>query len=67
MDDLGWLLYVVFAVLLYYFWTKVRGESYDELIERAHDEHVNVHNVLKSHPKGGTYEDYKRWSRSRVA
>ena len=65
MDDLGWLLYVVLAVLLYYFWTKVRGASFDELLDRAHDEHVAVHNVLHTHPKGGTFEEFQRWSRGK--
>ena len=33
----GWLLYVVLAGLLYYFWSKVRGCSLDELLERGVD------------------------------
>jgi hypothetical protein len=66
MDDMGWMLYLVFAVLLFYFWTKIRGASYDELMERAHEEHITVHNVLKTHPKGGTYEEYHRWSRGKI-
>jgi hypothetical protein len=66
MDDMGWMLYLVFAVLLFYFWTKIRGASYDELMERTHEEHITVHNVLKTHPKGGTYEEYHRWSRGKI-
>lgn len=66
MDDMGWMLYLVFAVLLFYFWTKIRGASYDDLMDRAHDEHIAVHKVLKTHPKGGTYEEYHRWSRGKI-
>ncbi len=66
MDDLGWLVYVLLAALLYYFWTKVRGISFDELIERDHEEHIRVHKVLHKHPKGGTFEQYRRWMRGKV-
>ncbi len=66
MAALGWFLYLVLAVLLYYFWTKIRGASFDELLDRAHDEHIAVHKVLKKHPEGGTYEEYQRWLRGRL-
>lgn len=66
MADFGWLLYAVLAALLFYFWTKVRGASFDDLLQRAHDEHVAVHKVLKEHPEGGAYEDYRRWSRGLI-
>jgi len=61
MATLGWLLYVMLAVLLYYFWTKVRGYSYDDLLERATHEHHQVHAVLAKHPRGGSWAEYKRW------
>jgi len=61
MAELGWLLYVVLAVLLYYFWTKVRGCSPDDLLERATHDHHRVHDVLAKHPQGGSWAEYKRW------
>ncbi len=66
MADLGWLLYVLLAILLWYFWTRVRGASFDDLLERAHDEHIRVHKVLHKHPAGGTFEEYRRWMRGKV-
>lgn len=66
MAEMGWLLYVVLAALLFYFWTKVRGASMDELMERQHEEHVAVHKVLHKHPKGGTYEEFSRWMRGKL-
>lgn len=67
MADFGWLLYAVLAALLFYFRTKVRGKSFDELLDQQHDVHVDVHKVLHDHPKGGTYKEYMRWSRGRIA
>jgi hypothetical protein len=67
MADFGWLLYVVLGALLFYFWRRVRGASFDELLERQHEEHVAVHKVLHDHPKGGDYADYKRWSKGCIA
>ncbi len=66
MADLGWLLYGVLAALLYYFWTKVRGASLDDLLERANSEHHRVHAVLAKHPKGGAWAEYKRWMGGKV-
>ncbi len=66
MAALGWTLYLVLAALLFYFWTKIRGASFDEMLDRAHDEHVAVHEVLKAHPEGGTYEEYQRWLNGRL-
>lgn len=66
MADLGWLLYGVFALLLFYFWTKVRGCSFDDLLDRATDEHHRVHAVLARHPHGGTWAEYKGWMRGKV-
>lgn len=66
MGASGWLLYVVFAALLYYFWTKVRGVSHDELMERGHEEHVAVHKVLHKHPEGGTFAEFQKWLGGRL-
>ena len=66
MLESGWLLYLLLGALLYYFWSKVRGASLDELIEHQHETHIRVHKVLHKHPKGGTFEEYKRWMRGKV-
>ena len=66
MGDFGWLLYVVLAVLLYYFWSKARGASFDDLLARMHAQHVRVHKVLHKHPKGGTFKNYRSWMRGKV-
>lgn len=67
MASFGWTLYIVLAALLFYFWVRIRGKSFDDMLKAQHDEHVAVHKVLHAHPKGGTYEEYKRWSRGRIA
>ncbi len=62
----GWLLYVVLAGLLYYFWSKVRGCSLDELLERSTLDHHRVHDVLAKHPRGGTWAEHKSWMGGKV-
>jgi hypothetical protein len=66
MAEFGWLLYVVLAALLTYFWTKVRGSTFDDLLDGAGDEHHRVHDVLAKHPQGGTWAEYKSWMRGKV-
>ncbi|MDH3194758.1 MAG: hypothetical protein OEL78_00445 [Hyphomicrobiales bacterium] len=66
MADLGWLLYVVFAGLLAFFWTKVRGSCFDDLLDRAAREHHRVHGVLAKHPRGGAWAEYKSWMGDKV-
>jgi hypothetical protein len=66
MLETGWPLFVLLGALLFYFWTRVRGASLDELFERQHEEHVAVHKVLHKHPKGGTYQEFNRWMRGRL-
>ncbi len=66
MLDSGWPLYVLLGALLYYFWTKMRGASLDDMIARQHEDHVAVHKVLRKHPGGGTYKEFKAWMRGRV-
>ena len=61
MAELGWLLYLLLAALLFYFWMNIRGMSFDDMIDRQHDVHVAVHEVLHKHPKGGTYGEFNRW------
>ena len=66
MAELGWLLYAVLAALLAYFWSKVRGCSLDDLLERATGEHHRVHGVLAKHPHSGTWAEYKSWMGGKV-
>ena len=61
MLDNGWPLYLLLGALLFYFWTRVRGMTFDEMIDRQLDVHLAVHKVLHKHPKGGTFEDFNRW------
>lgn len=35
MDDMAWFLYVPGAAILFLFWRKVRGLSFDEFLERS--------------------------------
>ncbi len=62
----GWLLYVVLAGLLAYFWSKVRGGSLDELLERSTRDHHRVHDVLAKNPRGGTWAEHKSWMCGKV-
>ena len=63
MAELGWLLYVILGVLLFYFWVNVRGRSLDDLLRRAAREHHRVHQIIAKHPSGGTWAEHKRWMR----
>ena len=66
MLDSGWPLYLLLAALLYYFWTRVRGMTLDEMIDRQLDVHLAVHEVLHKHTKGGSYEEFNRWMRGKL-
>lgn len=66
MAEIGWLLFAALAAILAYFRKQVHGASFDELLDRMHDEHVRVHKVLRAHPKGGTYAEFRRWMGGRV-
>ncbi|MGI9383407.1 MAG: hypothetical protein ACR2PO_09645 [Methyloligellaceae bacterium] len=44
----------------------MRGASFDDLLERATDEHHRVHAVLAKYPDGGAWDEYKRWMRGKV-
>lgn len=61
MTELGSLLYVVFALLVYMFWRRVRGETFDEILESSEREHHRVARVLKKHPHGGTWSEFQAW------
>lgn len=59
----GVLLYLLIAGLLVMFWRRVRGMSFDELLERSRREHHHVRRVLAKHPRGGSWKEHKAWMR----
>lgn len=61
MAELGSLLYVAFALLVYMFWRRVRGETFEEILESSEREHHRVARVLKKHPHGGTWPEFQAW------
>ncbi len=60
MTEAGPLLYVMVAGLLLMFWRKVRGLSFDDLLEQSHREHRHVLKMIASHPHGGTWKEHQK-------
>ncbi len=63
MTETGPLLYVLVVALLLMFWWKVRGLSFDDLLEQGRREHRHVHIVIAKHPYGETWKERRKWMR----
>ena len=63
MTETGPLLYVLVVALLLMFWWKVRGLSFDALLEQGRSEHRHVLKVIAKHPHGGTWKEHRKWMR----
>lgn len=61
MIELGWILYVLLAALLFLFWRKTRGLSFDDLLDRSARDHHHVQRVIAKHPHGGAWQEHQRW------
>lgn len=61
MFEFGWILYVLLAALLYLFWLKTHGMSFDDLLNHSAREHHEVMKVTARHPQGGTWRQHKQW------
>jgi hypothetical protein len=63
MIESGMILYVLLFAILALLWSRVRGLSFEALLERSGREHHRVHGVLAKHPGGGAWRDYTGWLR----
>ena len=63
MTETGPLLYVLLVALLFLFWWKVRGLSFDALLEQGYHEHRHVLKVNAKHPLGGAWKEHRKWMR----
>lgn len=61
LDEWGWVLYPLLAVLLYAFWRRMRGRTLDDLLARSAHEHHRVLRILARHPYGGSWRQFRRW------
>lgn len=61
MAELGSLLYVALAILVYMFWRRVKGQSFNQILEAGNRSHHHVVRILKKHPRGGTWRDFQAW------
>ncbi len=59
--ELGWLLYIILAVLLFFCFPHFRGKSMEDLFDDSEELHHQVHGVGKHHPKGGTWSEHNAW------
>ena len=55
------IFYLAFVVILLMFGARVRGRSFEALMDEIRREHEHVHNVIAHHPEGGTWRDVKSW------
>ncbi len=58
---MGYILYVIFAALLYLHWRAAAGRGLDALLDAGHHHHNQVMRVISAHPKGGDWEDNCHW------
>ena len=61
MAEFGWILYLLLAALLYLFWIKTRGMSFEDLLNQSAHEHHEVMKITTRHPHGGTWRQHKQW------
>lgn len=66
MIESGRIVYVLLVVILFMFWRKTRGLSFDELLERSAREHHDVLHYHKAHPRGASWPKHRDWMRRRV-
>lgn len=59
--ELGWLLYIILAVLLFFTFPHFRGKTMDDLFDDSEDLHHQVHGVGKKRPRGGTWSGHVAW------
>lgn len=54
-------LYGLLVLIVFLFWRKTRGLSFDGLLERSAHEHHDVKTVTVKHPRGGTWRQHRQW------
>lgn len=59
--ELGWMLYIVLAVLLFFTFPHFRGKSLEDLFAASHARHHQVHAVAAKHAHGGTWAQHRAW------
>ena len=65
MIESGWIIYLLLVAILYWFWRRTRGLSFDDLLERDAEIHHLVQKTFEEHPDGGTWREYKAWLKER--
>jgi len=63
MEQLGWLIHVLGALLAAWFWLRMRGQSLERIIEHSEHEHHRVREIFVQHPGGGTWGEFRTWLR----
>lgn len=61
MMELGWMLYIVLAVLLFFVFPHFRGKSMEDLFEDSEALHHQVNAVGAEHPRGGSWAQHRAW------
>jgi hypothetical protein len=61
MINSGYVIYVLLVVLLYWFWHRMRAQSFEDLLDRSAREHHHVQQIHQRHPQGGSWREFKSW------
>ena len=61
MTVFGGILYGLALAIAVWFWRRVRGQSFDEILTLRSHEHHRVTAVFETHPHGGSWREYRRW------
>ena len=66
MALLGYSVYLLTVAFLVMFWRARNGRTGDELLEAsAHDHHV-ITEIIKDHPEGGDWAEFRAWVEGRA-
>lgn len=57
----GYFIYILMAAILWVFWRKVRGRTFEELLQLRALEHHQIIELHRKHPFGGTWTEFNYW------
>ena len=61
MINSGLFLYLFGVIFIFMFWFRVRGLTFEQLLQRSEQEHERVKIIFNKHPHGGSWHEFKQW------
>jgi Copper binding octapeptide repeat len=63
----GYILHLLLLSIIYMMWRRVRGMSFEAMLDRSADEHHVVQAFHAQHPHGGTWSQFRQYWTEREA